>query len=97
VDRVRWWWLRHQQRQFREPLPCWWRADASGSAEAAAWAGSELPNGRSQRHTILDALGVGARYDLSDNYHLLAYVNRGVQNADATDQLSWYTALLFTF
>lgn len=43
------------------------------------------------------ALGVGARYDLSDNYHLLAYVNRGVQNADATDQLSWYTALLFTF
>ena len=43
------------------------------------------------------ALGVGARYDLNDNAHLLAYVNRGVQNADATDQYSWYAALLFTF
>lgn len=43
------------------------------------------------------ALGVGARYDLSDTYHLLAYVNRGVRNANETDQFSWYAALLFTF
>jgi hypothetical protein len=43
------------------------------------------------------AIGVGARYDLSDNYHLMAYVNRGVQNADETDQYSWYAAVLFTF
>jgi hypothetical protein len=43
------------------------------------------------------AIGVGARYDLNDNYHLLAYVNRGVQNADETNQYSWYTSVLFTF
>ena len=43
------------------------------------------------------ALGLGAQYDLSDHYHLLGYVNRGVQNANETDQLSWYAALLFTF
>jgi Putative MetA-pathway of phenol degradation len=43
------------------------------------------------------ALGLGAQYDLSDHYHLLGYVNRGVQNANETDQVSWYAALLFTF
>jgi hypothetical protein len=43
------------------------------------------------------AIGIGARYDLSDNYHLMAYVNRGVQNADETNQYSWYGAVLFTF
>ncbi len=41
------------------------------------------------------AVGLGAQ--LSDHYHLLGYVNRGVQNANETDQLSWYAALLFTF
>ena len=43
------------------------------------------------------AVGLGARYDLADNYHLLAYFNRGVQNANETNQYSWYAALLFTF
>jgi hypothetical protein len=43
------------------------------------------------------ALGLGAQYDLSDHYHLLGYVNRGVQNANETNQVSWYAALLFTF
>lgn len=43
------------------------------------------------------ALGLGARYDLSEHLHLLAYVNRGVQNADATNQFSWYASVLFTF
>jgi hypothetical protein len=43
------------------------------------------------------AVGFGATYDLTDNYHLLAYVNRGVQNADQTNQLSFYAAVLFTF
>lgn len=43
------------------------------------------------------SIGFGAVYDLNDTYHLLAYMRRGVQNTDATDQLSWYTAVLFTF
>jgi hypothetical protein len=43
------------------------------------------------------SLGVGATYDLNDNYHLLGYVRRGIQNANETDQYSWYAALLTTF
>jgi hypothetical protein len=43
------------------------------------------------------SLGVGARYDLNDNFHLLGYLGRGVQNAGQTDQLNWYTSILFTF
>jgi Putative MetA-pathway of phenol degradation len=43
------------------------------------------------------ALGLGAQYDFSDHSHLLGYINRGIQNANETDQVSWYTALLFTF
>jgi hypothetical protein len=43
------------------------------------------------------ALGLGARYDLGEHAHLLAYVNRGVQNADATNRFSWYASMLFTF
>lgn len=42
-------------------------------------------------------LGVGSRYDLSENYHLLGYVARGLQNVDRTSRLSWYAAILFTF
>jgi Putative MetA-pathway of phenol degradation len=42
-------------------------------------------------------IGLGARYDLSEHAHLLAYINRGVQNADATNDFSWYTAMLVTF
>ena len=43
------------------------------------------------------SLGVGLRYDINDNYHLLGYVRRGIQNADETDQYSWYASVLFTF
>jgi Putative MetA-pathway of phenol degradation len=43
------------------------------------------------------SLGVGLTYDVDDTYHLLGYVNRGIENADATNRVSWYTALLFTF
>jgi Putative MetA-pathway of phenol degradation len=43
------------------------------------------------------SLGLGARYDIDDNYHLLGYVRRGIQNANETDQYSWYTSILFTF
>jgi hypothetical protein len=43
------------------------------------------------------AVGLGVRYDINDNLHLLGYVNRGIQNADQTNRLSWYAAMLFTF
>jgi hypothetical protein len=43
------------------------------------------------------SLGFGARYDLNDNFHLLGYVGRGIQNADETDRFNWYTSVLFTF
>jgi hypothetical protein len=43
------------------------------------------------------SLGIGMIYDLSETYHLLAYVRRGIQNAEQTNTLSWYAAVLFTF
>jgi hypothetical protein len=43
------------------------------------------------------SVGVGLRYDLNDNYHLLGYVRRGVENANETDRYSWYASVLFTF
>ena len=43
------------------------------------------------------SVGIGWRYDLNDNYHLLGYVNRGIENVNATDQVSWYASVLFTF
>jgi hypothetical protein len=43
------------------------------------------------------SVGVGATYDLTENYHLLGYVRRGIQNANETDHFSWYAALLTTF
>jgi hypothetical protein len=42
-------------------------------------------------------LGVGAIYDLSEHYHLLASAGPGLQNADETGRYLWYAALLFTF
>jgi hypothetical protein len=41
--------------------------------------------------------GIGWRYDLNDNYHLLGYVARGIQSMNQTDQYSWYASVLFTF
>jgi hypothetical protein len=43
------------------------------------------------------SVGIGWRYDLNDTYHLLGYVRRGIENANETDRLSWYTSVLFTF
>ena len=43
------------------------------------------------------SLGIGWRYDLTDHYHLLGYVRRGIENADETDRYSWYASVLFTF
>jgi hypothetical protein len=45
----------------------------------------------------LTSLGVGARYDLNDNIHMLGYLARGIDNVNQTDQLTWYTSVLFTF
>jgi len=42
-------------------------------------------------------LGLGATYDLSDHYHLMASFGPGIQNAAETDRTSWYTAMQFTF
>jgi hypothetical protein len=41
--------------------------------------------------------GIGVRYDLNDNVHLLGYLGRGLQNVGQTDQFNWYTSVLFTF
>jgi hypothetical protein len=43
------------------------------------------------------SIGTGIRYDLSDHYHLLGYLGRGIENAQANDRLDWYAAVLFTF
>ncbi len=43
------------------------------------------------------SIGTGIRYDLNDRYHLLGYLARGIENAQANDRLDWYVAVLFTF
>jgi hypothetical protein len=43
------------------------------------------------------SLGTGLIYDLNEHFHLLGYIGRGIQNADATDRLNWYASVLFTF
>lgn len=43
------------------------------------------------------SLGIGATYDVNKNFHLLGYLRAGVQNPRQTDEVSWYTAMLFTF
>jgi hypothetical protein len=43
------------------------------------------------------SLGIGWRYDLNNNYHLLGYIRRGIENTSDTDQYSWYASVLFTF
>jgi hypothetical protein len=42
-------------------------------------------------------MGFGATYDLTENYHLMASIGPGIENAADTNRYSWYTALLFTF
>ncbi|MBL6852329.1 MAG: transporter [Alphaproteobacteria bacterium] len=41
--------------------------------------------------------GLGAIYDLNENFHLLGSVNVGLQHASDTNNHSWYVALLSTF
>jgi hypothetical protein len=41
-------------------------------------------------------LGFGAIYDVSERFHILASVGPGIQNAQTTNQASWYAAVLIT-
>ena len=45
----------------------------------------------------ITTLGAGARYDLSEHYHLLGYVAHDLRDLSTADGLSWYAAVLFTF
>jgi hypothetical protein len=45
----------------------------------------------------LTAAGAGITYDLTPNYHLMAYAGPGIQNAAENDRCSWYAAVQFTF
>lgn len=55
----------------------------------------QTPDERGSRQAT--GVDVGAIYDLSENLHIVASAGRGVQNADANNQASWYAALLFTY
>jgi hypothetical protein len=45
---------------------------------------------------VSTGVGVGAVYDLDENYHLMASFGPGIQNAAETNRYTWYAALLFT-
>ena len=55
----------------------------------------QTPDQRGARQTT--GIGLGAIYDLSEHYHLMASAGPGVQNASTTNRASWYVALLFTY
>ncbi|HLZ05835.1 MAG TPA: hypothetical protein VKR55_27245 [Bradyrhizobium sp.] len=61
--------------------------------------GAELFHQTADSHgtPATSSVGVGWRYDLNDNYHLLGYVRRGIENTEETDRYSWYASVLFTF
>jgi Putative MetA-pathway of phenol degradation len=42
-------------------------------------------------------VGAGLRYDVNENYHLLAYAGPGLQYAAETGRYSWYASILWTF
>jgi len=42
------------------------------------------------------AIGGGLRYDLTENYHVLAYIGPTLQNAAETADYSWYASFLLT-
>jgi hypothetical protein len=54
--------------------------------------GADAKGGR-----VSTALGAGASYDLSENYHLLAYWGPSLENASDNGRYNWYAAVLFTF
>ena len=42
-------------------------------------------------------VGAGLRFDVNENFHVLAYAGRGIQNTEETNRLSLYSALLVTY
>lgn len=40
---------------------------------------------------------VGARYNITDNHHVVLTVGRGLQNADVTNEFTGYLAYVITF
>lgn len=42
------------------------------------------------------AIGAGFRYDVTENYHVLAYIGPTLQNAAETADYSWYASFLLT-
>lgn len=55
----------------------------------------QTPDAVGGLHTT--GLGFGARYDKSETLHFVGSIGPGIQNADETNQLSAYAAVLFTF
>jgi len=55
----------------------------------------QTPDAVGALHTT--GLGFGARYDKSETLHFVGSFGPGIQNADETNQLSAYAAVLFTF
>lgn len=53
------------------------------------------PDQKGARQTT--GIGLGAIYDISEHYHLMASAGPGLQDASTTNQASWYLALLFTY
>ncbi len=43
------------------------------------------------------SVGAGVIYDLSENYHLMAYIGPNLENPTESEQRSWYAAIQFTF
>jgi hypothetical protein len=44
----------------------------------------------------LTGLNVGATYDFSEHHHLLVSAGRGLRNASAADQFTWFLGFEFT-
>lgn len=86
------------------------RLSAAGRTQTAARGGTyqvlpKLQIGAELFHQTADSrgtpatssAGIGWRYDLNDNLHLLGYIRRGIENTDEMDRYSWYASILFTF
>lgn len=52
---------------------------------------ADAPGGRAST-----AVGAGLRYDVNDNYHLLAYFGPTLQNAAQNGDYTWYASILLT-
>jgi hypothetical protein len=66
-----------------------------GDLELGAEIYHQTPDATGALHST--GLGFGARYDASDALHFVGSFGPGIQNADETNQLSAYAAVLFTF